>query len=719
MIIAKFNKTDKIILSVSALIILFYSYLLYDDSFLFIEESSSNQQIGILSQSENDVRRKSIESFLWTPARKELLLREKDSIFTGEGSHAEVTLKDGSAIKLEENSLVTLTLKEGELELNLKYGEIKTELKEIAKLQIKSDDENITIQNDKKTRSKASIRKRSTGPAKVDVLDGAISLSSKNKTEKVLLTKSETLNINSSGEIKKARPAKINLLTPNDSKITLLNSKQGFYLNWNGENTHNEVLFISKDSQFSNILMTKNQISPKVLIQDLDKGSYYWKIEAADDSNKKLSSSVQSFEVIVFNTPTINSPENNATLTFNTKENLKNWFTPIKIEWISSFSTNEIQLSTEPTFTKPFENKKLTSNQFLNNFRPGTYYARIRGHYNNSASSWSPINKFTVAATQIKEEPIKVELKAPSLLTKKIKLDLQNSRAPASIEPAKMKWTKVTGAIKYLVEVDDSNSFNSPAKFESKSVEYNFTPVNHLKYFYRVKAVGQNKVTSSYSDIGEVNISLKKPTLEKVDSIMFKSSKVDEKPPSMEFSLQWTHVPLAKKYTIEYSDTASFSQVNKIDSTSNKSKVSVPKPGKYHFRVLASINNDTPVTPPSNIESALYEFKKKLPPPNLGEPRNKMTVFLQQEIEPFIWINWEKDSIATKYEFQVSTDSKFKKTLISKVQQDNKFLIKEKLPLGKIYWRVRSLTEDQALTSDWSSKREFILLHNKNNENFE
>lgn len=715
----KFNKTDRAILSVSTLIILLYSYLLYDDSFLFNDDSSSYQQIGVLSQSENDVRRKSIESFLWAPAKKQLALHEKDSIFTGERSQAEVMLQDGSLIKLEENSLVTLTLNQGQLELNLKYGEIKTDLKEVAKLQIKSDNESITLQNEKKLRSKASIKKSNSGPAKIDVLDGTISLSNKNKTQKVSLNKTEFLHLTSSGEVKKAKPGLINLLTPDQTKITLLNPKQGFYLNWTSENTHEESLVISKDPSFANILTTKTKIANKVLVQDIDKGTYYWKVEASDESNKKLSAKPHSFEVIVFSTPVISSPENNANMTFDTKENLKTWFTPLKIEWQSQFATNEIQLSYEPQFIKPFEDKKVTTNIFTTNLRAGTFFARVRGHYNNSPSDWGPITKFTITATQTKEEPAKPQIKAPSLLTKKIKLDLQNTRAPAAVEPAKMKWTKSEGAVKYQVEVDDKTDFSSPVKFESKTDNYSFTPVNHLKYYYRVKAIGKNKVTSGYSDIGEVNISLKKPTLEKIEPITYRSSKVDEKAPAMEFSLHWTHVPMAKKYTIEFSENSSFSDISKVESTSNKSKVSVPKPGKYHFRVLASINNDNPITPASNIESALYDFKQKLPPPNLNEPRNKMTVFLQQEMEPFIWINWEKDQIATKYEFQVSTDPKFKSNLISKVQVDNKFLIKEKLPLGKIYWRVRSLTEDQALTSDWSNKREFILLHNKNNENFE
>lgn len=715
-----FNKTDKIILSVSSLIILIYSYLLYDDSFLFNQESSSYQQVGILAQSKNDVRRKAIESFLWAPAKKEQSLHEKDSIFTGVGSTAELMLQDGSIIKLEENSLVTLSLKEGQLELNLKYGEVQTDLKEVSKLQIKSDQDNITIQNNQKGRSKASIKKSSVGPAKIDLLDGSLSLLSNKKNQKFSLQKNESLYLNSSGSLQKVAPGKITLLTPDQTKVTLIDTKQGFFVNWSSENTSDEVVLIAKDINFSQVVAKKDKVSSKVLFQDIPQGNYFWKVEGRDHSKKAISSKTHAIEVIVFNTPTITTPENNALLSFNTNTNLATWVTPHKVEWQSDYSTFEYQLSLDPSFQKILDVRKITTPSITSNLKPGTYYSRVRGLYNNSQSDWSPVVKFTISVTKTQDTPPPIaELKAPTLLTKKIKLDLQNSRAPAAAEPAKIKWTKTPGAIKYVVEVDDTKSFTSPSKFESKTDDYNFTPVNHLKYYYRIKALGKNKLSSAYSDVGELNITIKKPTLDKIAPVLYRSSKVDEPAPPMEFSLHWTHVPISKKYTIEYSSTSDFAEVSKVESVSNKAKVKVPTPGQYHFRVLASINSDQPFTPPSNVESSLYEFKQKLPSPILNEPRNKMTVFLQQEIEPFIWLNWEKDKIAQKYEFQVSTDPKFKKILISKEQDDNKFLIKEKLPLGKIYWRVRSLTDDPGLTSDWSNKREFILLHNKNNESFE
>lgn len=713
-IMVKFNKTDRVILTVSTLIVILYSYFLYDDSFLFNAENSSYKQIGVLSLSANDVRRKSVESFLWSPAKTQQTLHEKDSIFTGEKSKAELLLNDGSVIKLEENSLVILSMKEGDLELNLKYGEIQTELKDLAKLQIKSDKENFIIENNKKKSSKLKIKKTNLSPTKVDLLEGSLSMTSKNKPGKFLLQKDEGLNILSSGEIKKTSPGSIDLLTPDNTKITLITKKQGFFLNWKSNSTVQEQLVVSTDSKFEKILLKQDKITNKIFLNDLE-GKLFWKVEGQDLQNKKISSKIHSVDIKVFQTPVINTPENNSQLTFQTKDDLKKWSTPVAIEWNSDFTTYEYQISNNEKFTSILDTKKTTVNKIKAAVQVGTYFVRVRGTYNNTPADWSPTVSFNVIATRSIEEPPK----APVLLTKKIKMDPPNSRAPAAVPTAVIKWKKADKVFKYIMEVDTKNDFKNPLKFEAKSDFSAFKPNNSLKYYFRVKSVSKSRLQSPYSEVGEINISLKKPILDKVDSIIYRSSKVDEPAPPMEFSLTWTNVPLAKRYTIEYAESADFTNANKILSTSNKSKVKVPKPGTYHFRVLASIEENKPITPPSNSESSIYNFKQKLPSPILSEPRNKMTVFLQQEIEPFIWLNWEKDQVATKYEFQISTDIKFKSLLITKTIEDNKFLIKEKLPLGKIYWRVRSLTEDDGLTSDWSAKREFILLHNKNNESFE
>lgn len=66
-----FTKTEKTIFTLALLVLVIFTYFLYDDSLIFPRESTSNlQPIGDISASSNDVRRKNIESFSWMPASK-------------------------------------------------------------------------------------------------------------------------------------------------------------------------------------------------------------------------------------------------------------------------------------------------------------------------------------------------------------------------------------------------------------------------------------------------------------------------------------------------------------------------------------------------------------------------------------------------------------------------------------------------------------------------
>lgn len=77
-----------------------------------------------------------------------------------------------------------------------------------------------------------------------------------------------------------------------------------------------------------------------------------------------------------------------------------------------------------------------------------------------------------------------------------------------------------------------------------------------------------------------------------------------------------------------------------------------------------------------------------------------MTVFLQKEIEPFIWLNWDSTTDKKDFELEIAFDKGFKKIHTRQKLSESKFLIKTKLPLGKVYWRVRQIDADPGRISD-------------------
>jgi hypothetical protein len=96
------------------------------------------------------------------------------------------------------------------------------------------------------------------------------------------------------------------------------------------------------------------------------------------------------------------------------------------------------------------------------------------------------------------------------------------------------------------------------------------------------------------------------------------------------------------------------------------------------------------------------------------EPFNNASIFLQTEQEPFIWLEWKKVAGAASYTLEISDKEDFSNTLVSTNLEKNRFLIKKRVPLGKLYWRVRAEKKDATEVSEWTDKREFTIYHQKN-----
>jgi hypothetical protein len=187
-----FTKTEKTIFTLALLVLVLFTYFLYDDSLIFPRESTSNlQPIGDISASSNDVRRKNIENFSWMPAGKTDQVFENDSIFTGDNSEAQITLQDGSILKIEPNSLITLNLNNGEMSLDLRYGNLIGELNEGSSLKVTSGQEEFKLEGQKDStsneRPKIKVKRATKGVVDLKLLSGAAQIANKAEPPKPLV----------------------------------------------------------------------------------------------------------------------------------------------------------------------------------------------------------------------------------------------------------------------------------------------------------------------------------------------------------------------------------------------------------------------------------------------------------------------------------------------------------------------------------------------------
>ncbi|MBL7545883.1 MAG: FecR domain-containing protein [Bdellovibrionaceae bacterium] len=707
----KFNKTDRTILGFALTIVCVFSYFLYDDSFLFKDRKSRNTKIGNVKIAENDVRVRASDSFTWNPARKSETVFERDSVFTGKRSQTTIDLVDGSKIFLNENSLVTLVAKNGRLELNLRYGNIQTEINPTSKLDLKAGSQKILIDKESSS-SKLEIKKPKYGLTKIKLVSGKASLKQSANSAVEKLVQDQSVVVKPTGTLQKAATGVITLITPNQTQFFQSPTAKGFDLDWHSQGTEKNVLTISKDKDFTIIAYTEPNIKTKVHVPNLEPGDYFWRVSGTDLNNTNIQAEARTFKVQALEKLAIIDPPADKRFEIEVKGNINAHKEPIKISWTNIYDIIQLQLSKSETFQENILDKEFTKIFSIEHSLPsGIYFTRVRGKKNNLHSEWSDTRTFEVI---VKPKGL-IKPDTPVLLTKKLIFNSIQSRSPSSISPTTIKWKEPNNAEKYEIEFSVRDAkFLKPTKFSSKSVQFNFIPKTNGPHYYRVRAISSDNVAGDFSDVGELQTKLHSPTLDKVPPVVIRSGNPDSPAPSTQMKLNWSPVYLAEKYIVEVSRNPEFKEVQAIASDTTFLSYETKTPGSFYFRVIASDSSGTQRSELSNIQPSTYTFIKRLSKPILIEPKNKMTVFLQKEIEPFIWLNWESTTDQKDFELQIGLDRKFSKLITRQKLTEAKFLIKTKLPLGKIYWRVRQLSPDPSRISDWTEPREFQLIHNKN-----
>jgi hypothetical protein len=152
--------------------------------------------------------------------------------------------------------------------------------------------------------------------------------------------------------------------------------------------------------------------------------------------------------------------------------------------------------------------------------------------------------------------------------------------------------------------------------------------------------------------------------------------------------------------------------------------VSVAQPGEYYVRVFASNEDGDPISGSFNIEKMRYDLKNLLPAPELIRPFNDSTVFLQSDDNPYLWLTWKPLADAEIFIIEISKDPEFKNLIESASVSFNKesfqrYLMGKRIPYGKYFGRVKSISETEQIDSHWSKTNQFYLMHKKKEIFFE
>ncbi len=704
------NKTDRRILAAAVIILLIFSYFLYDDSLLFPDSDKNKlEKIGRIYLTENDVRMKSATSFSWSPA-DESNVHQRDSIFTGEGSEVAIELSDGSVINLKENSLVTLNIKNGEMSLDLKYGDLVGELNQNSQLKVKAGDEEFNLKGDEK--SVLSINKVRGGQVGVKLQSGSATLSG------TRLEKQKSF-IASKGGIKELPKPVIKLVTPDRQTFTQWTSKDLVPLEWEADPKPDLYeLEIATDASFSDVRWKQktSQVKSNASIES-GSGKYFWRVKALSSAGQVLAlSNSRTINVVRGGTPEIIFPEANKALNYELPSGTppEKQATEFKVKWKAEnrIKIFNYQVATDADFTRVVKDAQVGSKEISSPPLPsGSYFVRVRGEVRpGTFGDWSGIRQVDMTVK------IAVGPAAPRLVKRKVEFDAGDAvkRGPSAVQAPQLEWTKSIGAETYRVQVSKDKKFKDAKVYTAKDETFLWNDFENGNTFFRVFAVSKDKVISPPSEIGVASVVLNDPKLRPLKKLVANSKDPLKPAPTLEALITWSQVKSAKKYMLEVDQTEDFKSPRKFEVKGDSVPVAVSKPGKFSLRVRALNEKGEAISNYSKVEQLTYVYNAPLLQPSLLEPYDKTTMFMQKNTAPYLWLEWQNVQNASEYLVEISAKPDFSKPLLSAKTIVPRFLVKEKIPSGKLFWRVRALSENPDMHSKWTTNREFSILFNKN-----
>lgn len=715
-----FDRTEKIILGFAMSVLIVFSYFLYDDSFLFPKSDNNKLElIGNVTLSQNDVRRKNLDTFSWLPASEKDKVFQNDSIFTGERSEALIRLQDGTQIKIQSNSLITLNLKNGQMNLNLRYGNLVGELAKNSSLTIKSGNEEFKLENTPNSpeNSKIQFKKNHNDTTDFKLLSGNAKFTDKKKNKLKELKKNTEVSVSKEGDLKTLEKPVLTLITADNTEFLRINPDDPIPLAWKSEGpVASYELEVSDSEDFNSALLKKSTSETKVEIKDpLKSGTYFWRLKALDKNGDiAVTSSVHNIRLSELASPQITTPIKNAQVHLELKVKPKETLTTsMEVQWTANSQLKNFtwQISQDSAFENILKEGQTGSLSILiPKLLSGTYWVRVQGQTETQKKSpWSEGVPFTLNLFTHKE----TAPSRPILITKSIKFKVpssSNNRKPTSADYPKIEWKPVLQSKNYHIQISQDIQFKETEKLDATNTQVAWSQYLPGKYYFRVYARGVNDLLSEPSETGTLDVSVGNLTLTPVKPITINAGK----PKPVETPVSWNDVAFAKKYLLQIDKNKDFSQASQFEFTSNKGAVTLPDPGSYHIRVQALDDSNKPLTEFSNSEEALYIFNPPLTSPSLLEPFHNASIFLQTEMEPFIWLEWKNVARAEVYSIEISDKPDFSRILISTTVKGTRYLIKDKVPLGKIYWRVQAASKSTSEYSEWTNAHEFTLYHQKN-----
>jgi len=295
----KLNNIDKTLILFSALLAIICCFFIRNDYLLITESGFNNRkQVGQLLLEKNDIRVRQKGSVVWNPIGNNKKVFNNQLIYSGNESSASIELLSGSSIKINNNSLIEVSNKDG---LLIHNGTIEFDLN--SSLTIVLFGNEIVLNKG----SRASIKSnKNLKSIEIRVHRGSVSVNS----GAVLLTKDSITNIESN-KIVKTEKFNLKTIRPFQHEKLYSNSNTENWFEWekiNGAASYE--LQISSNKHFEKF-ESYNHIKNKTEFpKDIKCKKCFWRVKSKAN-NKPFVSLAKEFSLDVLNLPVFHQPSSN------------------------------------------------------------------------------------------------------------------------------------------------------------------------------------------------------------------------------------------------------------------------------------------------------------------------------------------------------------------------------------------------------------------------
>ncbi len=387
----RFSKNDASFTALMLAVIIFLSYLLYQNFASRINALEGSKPVGTVIYKHHKVKRKYYGRFVWESVQPETPIFLMDSILTHDQSDAIINLNNGAKVEMDANSLVEIDLINDGLGIKLRKGGITASGNSGKKVMVESKDgTRIDV-------SKASARlSQDKSGLKVAVKTGQVTVQQKDKAKRTV-REGKQLQVDNTGKLTE-KSITIQLLSPNDGKIIQTNPKidstdstknQNFPVTFQWKTTSSSgavrrfKVFVSQDAGFEQnssstivrFINSSNTSNASAIKIDLRMGAWYWKVEGVDKTGQvKEISHIQSFKIVPNNQIILFTPNDKSSIAFNNSKQT------IFFSWQTPWEDAQVvyELASSPNMQSPIRQQKTRNNSFVvTGLKPGKYFWRV------------------------------------------------------------------------------------------------------------------------------------------------------------------------------------------------------------------------------------------------------------------------------------------------------------------------------------------------------